>query len=222
MDVGKIHGEAGIPAPRARRLHAGEIARILHRRAEAGRADHRAIGAGEAALGDIGPARMLEIAQAAAHAGRRRASRGPCFCAVRATTASAARPRRPSRRGAEASARTSRPVSDPTSTRKRCSSPSQLRQRQVEARLRLRAGLHGDAEAGAARLAAIHRDDEVPLAPRLVVRVDIGVADQHAVLNLDRCDLAGAHADEGEARVVIRRRLDAGRLRRCAVALHSF
>ena len=44
-------------------LLAGEVARVLDRRAEAGRADHRAVAAGEAALGDVVPARMLEIGE---------------------------------------------------------------------------------------------------------------------------------------------------------------
>ena len=87
--------------------------------------------------------------------------------------------------------------------------PEQFGQCEVVARLRLRAGLHRDAEAGAAGLAAIDRDDEVPFAPRAVMRIGIGVAHQHAVLDGDGGDLAGAHADEGEARAVLRRRVDA-------------
>ena len=45
---------------------AGEIAVILDGRAEAGRADHGAVAAGEATLGDIVPARVIEVAPAAA------------------------------------------------------------------------------------------------------------------------------------------------------------
>ena len=45
------------------RLGAGQVARVLDRRAEAGRADHGAVGAGQAALGHVVPARMLEVAQ---------------------------------------------------------------------------------------------------------------------------------------------------------------
>ena len=69
---------------------AGEVARVLDRGAEAGRADHRAVAAGQAALGHLVPARMLEVGeQQVADAGRSRIVR-PMVAAVRATTASAA------------------------------------------------------------------------------------------------------------------------------------
>ena len=82
----------------------------------------------------------------------------------------------------------------------------QFGQRKVEAGLGLRAGVHRRAEAGAARLAAVHRDDERALAPRLVVRIDIRPLQEHAVLDGDGVQFAGAHGEEG---VALRR------LRRC-------
>ena len=42
-------------------LLAREVGVVLDRRAEAGRADQGAVAAGEAALGDVVPARMLEV-----------------------------------------------------------------------------------------------------------------------------------------------------------------
>ena len=48
---------------RERSARAGEVAGVLDRGAEAGRADHGAVAAGQAALRDVVPARVLEIAE---------------------------------------------------------------------------------------------------------------------------------------------------------------
>ena len=67
----------------ARRVWPVEVGDVLDARAEAGRADHRAVAAGEAALGDLVPARVLEVArEQVAQVGRRRAA-GPS-CSARA------------------------------------------------------------------------------------------------------------------------------------------
>src|SRR5215211_8945379 len=50
VDVGVIQGEAGVPAPHPLGLLPGEVAHVLDRVAEAGRADQGAVAAGEAAL----------------------------------------------------------------------------------------------------------------------------------------------------------------------------
>src|SRR5581483_1496229 len=63
---------------------------------------------------------------------------------------------------------------------------------------------HGRAEAGAARLEAIDRDDEEALPPRDVVAIAVSVAHEDAVLDRDRMQLAGTHADERERRLVQR------------------
>ena len=55
----------------------GEIAVILDRGAEAGRADHGAVAAGQAALGDLVPARMLEIGLQQLFDARRSRAGGP-------------------------------------------------------------------------------------------------------------------------------------------------
>ena len=47
--------------------------------------------------------------------------------------------------------------------------------------------------------AAVHRDDERALAPRLVVRIDVRAMQEHPILNGDRVQLAGAHGEEGVA-----------------------
>ena len=65
VDKGEIHGEAGIPFAHPLGGRAAQIAVILDRRAEAGRAHHGAVAAGETALGDVVPSRMIEIALAA-------------------------------------------------------------------------------------------------------------------------------------------------------------
>ena len=64
--------EAASPsAARRMRLGAVEVGALGDAGAEAGRADQRAVGAGQAALGDLGPARAVELRPAAGRAGRR-------------------------------------------------------------------------------------------------------------------------------------------------------
>src|SRR3990167_2877147 len=55
MNVRVVDAEAGIPAPAARGLAAREIGGVLHRAAEAGRADQGAVGASQAARGHVVP-----------------------------------------------------------------------------------------------------------------------------------------------------------------------
>ena len=82
-------------------------------------------------------------------------------------------------------------------------------QGEVEAAFGPGAGVHRDAEAGSARHRAVERDDEGAFAPRPVGRVGVAVAEQDPVLDRDRVQLAGAHADESVARRLLRRRFDA-------------
>ena len=177
-----------------------EIVRVLDRGAEAGRADHRAVAAGQAALGDVVPARVLQIGQQQLAHVVGVACAGPCWPAV-------ARRRRRRPCGVLAGRRDDAARRPAAPRRVRCRprpgivrSPSSS---SVSARSkpasRLRAGVHRDAEAGAAGLAAVHRDDERALAPRLVVRIDVRALQEHAVLDGDGVQLAGAHAEEGVA-----------------------
>ena len=76
----------------------------------------------------------------------------------------------------------------------------QLGEREVVARPDLRPGLHRDAEAGAAGLAAVDRDDERVAAARLVVVVGVRAADEYPILDLDRMQLAAPDSDERERR----------------------
>src|SRR3569833_932070 len=62
MDVAVLQSETGIPGPHPLGAGARKIAVVLDRGAEAGRADHGAVAAAQAALGDLVPARMLQIA----------------------------------------------------------------------------------------------------------------------------------------------------------------
>ena len=83
-----------------------------------------------------------------------------------------------------------------------------LGQREVVACLGLRTGAHRDAEAGAGGLEAVDGDDERVLAARRVVAVGVAAAEEDAVLDRDRVQLAGAHADERERRILERLLLD--------------
>ena len=125
VDVGVVDREAAVPDARALGVAAAEVGGVLDARAEAGRADERAVAAGEAALGDLVPARMLEVAgeQVAEVAGVE--LRPICAAAARATAAARRRDRRRSRRRRGSSASTSAPRSLPASTSRRCS-PSRI------------------------------------------------------------------------------------------------
>jgi hypothetical protein len=84
----------------------------------------------------------------------------------------------------------------------------QLREREVVALLDARPGVHRDTEARGGRLTAVDRDDEDPAAPGGVVAVDELAAGEDLVLDRDRVQLARAHPDEGERRLVERLLLD--------------
>ena len=60
VDVGKTQSEARIPTAPTLGMIAGHVTDIFHSRAEAGRADHGAVGASQAALSDVVPARMVK------------------------------------------------------------------------------------------------------------------------------------------------------------------
>src|SRR5215831_10241529 len=62
VDVGVVHGEARVPALMALHVLPVEVGHVLDGGAEAGWADHRAVPAGEAAVCDRVPARMLVVA----------------------------------------------------------------------------------------------------------------------------------------------------------------
>ncbi len=75
-----------------------------------------------------------------------------------------------------------------------------LGERDVKAALGGGAGAHRDAEAGVARLRALDRDDEDVLPPGAVGRVGLRAAEQHAVEDAHRVQLARARAEERVAR----------------------
>src|SRR5688500_19264129 len=61
------------------------------------------------------------------------------------------------------------------------------------------AGVHRDAEARPARAGAVDRHEEGVLAACFVVRVDVAIAEEDAILDRDRMQVARADAEEGEA-----------------------
>ena len=175
-----------------------QVVRILHRGAEAGRTDHGAVAAGQAALGDIVPARMFQVGQQqVAHIVRAhlpahvafRPGDGVCRHGRMLQVGRPVRHRRQQRRTAFAA----------DLHQEFMLVRDQFGQREVVAFCRLGAGVHRCAEARATGLAAIHRDDERALAPRLVVRIDVGSLQEHAILYGDRVQLAGSHREEGVA-----------------------
>src|SRR5919202_5134321 len=63
VDVGVLEVEAGVPAPGALGLLAREVGDVVDAVAEARGADQRAVAAGQAAVGHLLPAGVLEVAQ---------------------------------------------------------------------------------------------------------------------------------------------------------------
>ena len=115
-----------------------EVGDVLDRRAEAGRADHRAVAAREAPLGDVVPARVLEVARQAARGGPSRLdAAGPSVAAA------LRRPHAPRRRASAcsasaapgSSARSSAPRSRADLDEEAVLAVEELGQREVEARL---------------------------------------------------------------------------------------
>ena len=152
----------------------------------------------QAAVGDLVPARVLAVAAAAARAMPVGVERAAHLRRPRARRRARPPRGRAARRVAcGSSASTSAPRSLPTSTRKRWPSSSSS---SVSARSKpaadLRPGVHRDAEAGAAGLAAVDRDEERVAPAGLVVGVDVSAADEDAVLDRDGVQVAAAHADE--------------------------
>src|SRR5262245_61315232 len=62
VNVSEIHREARVPPAPSLGMLARQIRHVFHGRAETGRANHRAIGAGQTARGNIVPARMFVVA----------------------------------------------------------------------------------------------------------------------------------------------------------------
>jgi hypothetical protein len=90
----------------------------------------------------------------------------------------------------------------------------ELREHQVVAAAHLRAGAHRRAEARGRGRGAVDRDDERGAAARAVVLVRVGAAEEHAVLDPERRQLACPDAQEREWL-----RVRAGRLERDGLAL---
>src|SRR5690606_37395899 len=61
VHVAEVDVEAGVPLPLAADVIAAQTRDLAHRRAEAGRADHRAVRARETTLGNMLLARVLEV-----------------------------------------------------------------------------------------------------------------------------------------------------------------
>ena len=190
---------------------AGEVGDVLDDRAEAGRADERAVAAGQAA-------RRRPRPSAGARGCGRAAPRRSVVSSVRPMRSAAPRDgaaggvevgrRRAARRGE---------LGEDLARRARCRPRrgSGARRRGSRSapgrspRSRLRAGAHRDAEAGAAGLEAVDRDDESVArgGPRSRRRCS-GRRGSTRSWIVDPVQLARADADQRERRVVVRLLLD--------------
>src|SRR5689334_524631 len=199
VDVRVVDREAGVPASHALGVIPGHVGHVLDARAEARRADERAVAAGEAARSDLVPPLVPEIpgeevadvgrVEPAPHALRGAVDRGPGRGQVRGG-------RRPAiERGEHVGAALAADLDQVAVL-----ALEDLGQREVVAHADPRPGLHRHAEAGSGRLVAVGGDDEGILAARCIVLVGDAAAHEHAILDLDRVELAGPDADQRERR----------------------
>src|SRR6516164_2075545 len=198
VDVGKIQCETGIPAAHALGGRTGEIGRVVDCRAEASRTYIGAIAAGEAASGDLVPPRVVGIGlkQFLYSVGIELSSHlTPGAVDNSLGGGDFLRGCRPLRQIPD-HVRT-RGASD-VDHEKMTALLDELRQGQVETGLDLWSGIHRDTETGAARLTAIDRHDEGAVAALLIILVEVLTPEKDPVLDGDRAQFTGAHADKGE------------------------
>ncbi len=184
--------EAAVPAPLGERFLAVEVGPLADARAEAGRADEGAVRAGEAAVGDLRPVRVVEVgeqpcrqavgvdrvANRASCGGDGGRGRGPVLGVGRGQRESIGE-RLPGR------------GPDPDDE-----SVIELGQCDVEPVANLGTGSHRGAEAGRRCGHAFDGHDERIRPPRGVVGIDRRTVLQDAVLDAEGGELAGAHAQE--------------------------
>jgi len=209
VDVRIVDREAGVPDPPALGLATRQVGLVLDGGAEARRAHERAVAARQAPGGHVVPARVLQVAleQVAEVEGLHRAAH-PAGGGFERTLRllDVGRLARPAGESAEQLGAPLRAGLDEEAML----ALEQLGDRQIGTGFDFRAGAHRRAEARAARLEAVDRDQEDVLAPQRVVAVGVGAAEEDAVLDRDRVQLARAHADEGERPVVAQLLVDHG------------
>src|SRR5271166_6740232 len=196
MQVRKIQREAGVPFAHTLGTIARQVAVILHGRAKAGRAHHRAIAAAETALGDLVPAWMIRIAlkQFLDAVGIER----PPHSARRARDdpiriGSIGRGRRPTGDLLEQScARAAADLDEEVVP----IALHEFGQRKIKAAACLWTGLHRNAEAGASGLRAIDGHNEGIPPARRVSGVGIGAIAENPVLYRDRVEFAGSDPEK--------------------------
>ena len=216
VDVGEVGVEAGVPHAVALGLLPGEVGDVLDGRAEAGGAHHRAVGAGQAPRGHVVPPRAVHVGvedlldpvglEPAPHPGARLLG-DPCRGLL------------VGRRGRGCTDRVEQ-VGAPVAAHldeEPVPAVEQLGQAQVERRatagLGSRPGAHRDAEAGAAGVGARDGDDEGVRAAPGVVRVHGAASGEHRVVDAERAQVAGPHAEERDGPVLLRGRRSRGRPR---------
>ena len=214
-----VEGEAARPLPFPLDVVAGEVGHLSHARAEAGGADERAVGARQAAARHLVPAGVFEVAkqQVADALGVEAARRGLARLSL-----AGVHPRgqllrhglRGSDLGGRATAlnrlrvsggqdRTPLLRSHLAGESTRLVATSVLGESEVEGMAHRRARAHRVAEAGGHRAAAVHRHDEKLLPPGCVGGIDMLAPHEHTVLNPERLEVAGPHANHGQGRLVV-------------------
>ena len=186
--------EAGVPGPLRRRLDAIEVGDLLDAGAEAGRADERAVAAGQAALGDLRPARAVEGGlEADGQAGRRDTGVGTYGRACIGDATGGFVPLRVGRRsdGHGIEQRGAAGAADAHDE-----AVPRLGQHEVGAIADLGTGAHRRTEAGRGGRGALDGHDQRRLTTSRVVGIGDRPAKEDAVLDVEGSELAGANAEE--------------------------
>ncbi len=189
--------EAAVPGALGRALDTVEVRGDRHARAEAGGADERAVRAGQAALRDLGPARVIErgpqAGRQARRRGRDRRSRLARLRPARAARSDWSDSAGPSSRRSTTAAPAAVPI--------RTTNPSSSSDRMMSAPLSISGPVPIEVQKQVlAAVAHSTPDHERGVAAGDVVGVAERTGAHRPVLDAQGGDLAGAGAHEGEAR----------------------
>ena len=190
--LGEAGGEARVPDALGDGVGAGQVGLLGHAGAEAGRADHGAVRARQAAIRDLRPARAVECVEQAvmeALGDDRVADRGADLGHLGGD-----------RRNLLLGGQHGRDAMKELLTRRRAGPDDEpvveLAEHEIVAVGHLGAGAHRGAEAGLPGTAALDRDHRRRLAAAGVVTVDEWAAGQDTVVDLQSGELAGSDAEE--------------------------
>lgn len=184
--------EARVPAPPANDFIVGQIRNFVYGTAKASRTDKRAVGAAQTPLGHIVPPRVLQprqqfVANAIGfHATSDLLDGALPFCFAALAVAFSGNAER----------QIGRDFGTDLTTNLHQETIGQLRQRQVKTLATARTGAHRSAKTSTGRLSAIDCNEKSFFSASRIVWIEIVLSDEGPVLNVDRRQFTGSHADK--------------------------